>query len=139
MDKKKLFYKYTDFINLQGIGGGWVQQLKGYFPIGQWVQTIAGYQIIIWALHITWIPIWVIFIFIAVKFYAMMIVYWVVGKFAINVGVYSAQQQYNAKKEHLAPFNVEVINTFKEHTKILNMLAEKQGVDQRAENKFTEL
>lgn len=128
MNKKEIFYKYTDWTTLQGIGAGWVGQLKGYIPIGQWIQTSAGYQIALWAINIHWIPYWTILVFLAVKFYVMLFINWFVGKLAIKVGIYKAQQQYGAKKEHLSPYNVEVIGT-------LEAICDKLGI----KSKFTKL
>lgn len=114
MDKKELFYKYTDWTTLQSIGSGWVSQIKGYLPIGDWIQKSAGYQIALWALNIHVIPYWLILVVLIVKFYAMIFVNWIIGRMAIKVKLYEAQQQYSAKTDHLSPYNREVINTLEE-------------------------
>lgn len=127
MNKKQLFYKYTDWSNLQGIGAGWVSQIKGYLPIGEWIQKSAGYQVVLWALNIH-MPYWIIITLIVLKFYVMIFVNWFLGKFVIKVKLYEAQQQYNAKTEHLSPYNREVINTLEEICKATG-----------AKSKFTKL
>lgn len=111
MNKKQFFYKYADWATLQSIGAGWVSQIKGYIPIGDWIQKSAGYQIALWALNIHFLPYWAILVILISKFYIMILINWLVGKFTIRVKLYEAQQQYNAKTEHLSPYNVEVIKT----------------------------
>lgn len=121
MNKKELFYKYTDWTALQGIGAGWIAQIKGYLPIGDWITKSSIYWIALGAVNIKWIPFWAVVVFIALKFYLMMFVNWFVGKFIIKSGVYEAQQQYGAKKEHLSPYNLELIGTLEEICKALNI------------------
>jgi hypothetical protein len=128
MDKKRIFYNYTDFATLQGIGNSWISEVKSYIPISSWITTASVYQIALWAIHINWIPYWAMILFLAIKFYIMIIVNWLGGKLSIKIGLYRARQQYGAKKEHLAPFNVEVIEQ-------LTAIGNKLGV----ESKFTKL
>jgi len=109
MNKKKIFYSYTDFTTLQSIGAGWVAQLKGYLPIGDWIKNGSLYWVALGAIGINWLPFWLIIVFLAVKFYGMIFVNWWIGRKAIKIGVYEAQQQYNAKTEHLSPYNRECI------------------------------
>ena len=125
---KKLFYAYTDFSTLQGIGSTWIQQIKGYIPVGQWIATASVYQIALWALNIHFVSYWMLVAILAVKFYVMIFVNWAGGKIAIKVGLLRAQQQYSAKSEHLSPYNSEVIKTLKS-------ICEKLG----AESHFTDL
>ncbi len=149
---KSAFYKYTDFTTLQGIGMSWINQVQGWFPVGSWMASAAAYQILLWGLRDThliifgipiWmlgnIPIWAIIIYLAVKFYIRLFFNWIVGKFVIKIGLYRAQSQYGAKKEKLNPVQVETIRQFQEHTKVINAIAEKIGVEVKAENTFTDL
>lgn len=128
MKKKELFYKITDFTTLQNIGGGWVGLLKQYLPQSQWLDRSATLQIWLWALHINWIPIWAIAVFLAVKYYFMMWVNWYIGKKGIQKGLLEAQQQYIAKSEHISPVQSEMLQTIKN-------IANKVG----AENKISKL
>lgn len=130
MNKKELFYKYTDFTNLQGIGANWVNQIRQWLPQSTWLDRSALLSLYFSSLHIKWLmfPAYAITIFLGVKYYFMMFANWYYGKIAIKVGVYEAQQQYNAKKEHLSPYNVELI-------KQLEAIGEKLGI----ESKFTKL
>jgi energy-coupling factor transporter transmembrane protein EcfT len=127
MDKKKVknfVYKYTDFNTLRGIGGGWVEQLKGYFPFGAWVASASVYQIALWALKIDWIPYWLIIIFLAIKFYLMIFINWIIAKVGIKMGIYEAQQQYGAKQQKLSPYEREHRETIKNIAKAVNAKSE---------------
>ena len=128
MDSKELFYKYTDFYTLKGIGENWVTQIKGYVPLGGWIATAGAYQIALWALNIRWVTYWEIILFLSIKFYIMILINWLGGKIAIKIGLYKAQQQYSAKNEYLNPYNVELIETLK-------AICKKLGI----EDKFTKL
>lgn len=114
MNKKEIFYKYTDFQILQGLGASWLSQIEGYMPIGDWLRNSALYYLSAQATHwqwLVWIPYWAIVLFLAVKFYIMVFLNWFVGKYGIKIGLLKAQQQYSAKKEHIAPFQVQINKT----------------------------
>ncbi len=123
--KTELFYKYTDFVNLQNIGGYWMNQAMQYIPYGIWITEIAMFKIVFEQFGV---PFWLIVAFVICKTYFEMVLRWVVGKFAIKIGVFKAQDMYTSKKEHLAPFNSELIAT-------LESLCKKVG----AESKFSKL
>lgn len=139
INKKKIFYAYTDFQNMYDIGMTWINRILGYMPVGVWIQKASIGQIALWALndksflsiHIT-IPAWLnwglLFAYYAFTFYFMIFLGWVGGKIAIKVGLRDAELQYEAKKKHLNPYQVEIREQLQE-------IAKKVG----AENKFSEL
>lgn len=118
IDKKKLFYKYTDWTTMQNIGAYWQHQIEQYLPFGVWVSEIAFYTIVFerWG-----VPFWFIATFVVGKCYADMIIRWVIGKIIIKTGVYEAQNHYQAKKQEIAPYELEHRNTLKEICKALNV------------------
>ena len=129
---KKLTYKYQNFITRQQIGGWWIGQVRGYFPITQLVQEIvvlSGGAFFIQR----WLP-WfnvsmpMIITYVLVKNYGWLILNAIVAHFAIKRKVYEAQQQFGAKNEALSPYNVELI-------KQLEAIGEKLGI----ESNFTKL
>lgn len=125
MNKKELFYKYTDFQTLSNIGASWVGQFKNYVSVTQWVSEAALYKIFLSQWHVSF---YLIIAFVVGKYYFWLVGNWVIGKLAIYIGVYKAQQQYGAKVEHLNPYNKEVISQ-------LEAIGEKLGVT----SKFTKL
>ena len=111
MDKKELFYKYTDFSTLKSIGNAFLSEIKSYLPISDWIGKAGMYQIALWAIHVDWIKYWMILLFLIIKFYAMIFINWLGGRIAIKTGLYKAQQHYNTKQEHLNPYQVELRKT----------------------------
>lgn len=105
----KYIYKITDFTNLQNIGGGWVGMVKQYLPQSAWLDRAATLQIWLWALHINWIPIWIVAVFLGFKYYFMLWLNWYIAKRGIDAGVYDAQVRYGAMTKHLAPVGSEII------------------------------
>lgn len=118
---------YTKWANIQGIGAGWIAEIKSRIPIGTWIQnatidwlavkaiglvnfTVIGLHIYI---PIAWITWWMIFLFLAVKFYGFMVVNWFIGKIAIKSKVVEAQANINAKFEETNPFEVQRNKTLK--------------------------
>lgn len=137
MDKKNIFYKYADFTTLKSIGQGWVAELHGWIPVGEWLQKSSIYwvglqgllqsKIEIFGIHIWYIgylPIWAVFLFFMIKFYIMVIVNWFVGKYGIKIGFYKARQQYGAKQEHLSPYEKEHRETIKNIAKAVGAKSE---------------
>jgi hypothetical protein len=110
IEKKKLFYRYTDFITLQNIGAFWQNQIEQYFPFGVWVSEIAFYTLVFERFGV---PFWLIVVFVVGKCYFDMFLRWVIGKIIIKTGIYEAQNQYTAKKQEIAPYEKENRETLK--------------------------
>lgn len=115
---KTAIHKYTDFVNMKAIGEGWLAQLRSYTPIGDWIKNSSLYWIGIEAskglisifgfqVHFEWIQFWMIILFLAVKFYIMILVNWMFGKFMIKTQIPQEQTQYTSKTEYLSPYERE--------------------------------
>jgi len=136
--KKKLFYNYTDFVTMTSLGNRWLGEIIGYFPIGGWLQSASVYQIAIWAIgsinfwfihfDLHFIQFWMILVYLAVKFYFKILFNYFGGKLAVKIGLLRATQNYQAKAEHIAPYEAQNRRT------IIN-IAEAVG----AKSEFTEL
>lgn len=120
MEKRRIFYKYTDFTTLQNIGYYWKSQILKWFPVSDTMTKVASWQVILWGLNIDF-PIWTIAILYIIKYYVMQFVDWFYGFIAIRSNLYDAQQQYNAKQEHISPVQAETIATLKEICKKLEI------------------
>jgi hypothetical protein len=118
--KNKIFYAYTDFTTLQNIGYYWKTQFLRYLPQSAWIEKAGAMQVLLWAFNIKF-PIWIFIVFLILKYYIMMFGDWLIGRYAIKVGVYSVQNQYNSKKEHISPFNAELVATLEEICKKLEI------------------
>jgi hypothetical protein len=120
MNKGKLktaVHNYTDFVTMKAIGESWMAQVRGYTPIGDWIRTSALYWIGIEAaktisifgltIHLDWIQFWMIIVFLAAKFYIMIGINWMFGKFMIKTQIPQEQTQYGSKTEYLSPYEKE--------------------------------
>ena len=138
MNKRKAFEKYNDLMARVGRGGYWINQIDGFIPIFQMAQEYTYLQVPIWAfaewvkskygweLGITFVHI---LVFVIIKHYLKTyIIPYFLGKFDEKWGLWKYTNEFNAKKEHLAPWNVEA-------TKTMNNIAEKVG----AKSEFKEL
>jgi len=141
MEKKSLkeaFYSYTDFTNIQAFGSRWIGEVIGWFPIGGWIASASIYQIALWGIgninfwfiHIDMhnIKYWMILLFLAIKFYVMILLKWLVGKIAVKIGLIRAEQNYESKTEHISPMSYQSYKT-------MENIAKKVG----ARSEFTKL
>lgn len=124
--KDKLFYKFTEFKARQDRGGWLIGFIKGYvYPPGLFVES-ATFKILLWNFNI---PTWQIIIILLFKYYIMIIANTIIGRWdEKKFGFWKAQNNYGAKKEHIAPFNIEIKETMK-------AICNKLGI----EHKFKEL
>jgi hypothetical protein len=134
------FDKYTKIFSLMQIGDTWLSEFRSWFPIGASARDATLYSAPLWAVHNQinfWIihlqlPDWInwgtIFIFLLCKFYVMLFVKWLSGKFAIWIGWIEARQHRQSKDKELAPYQVQLQKT-------LENIANKVG----AKSEFTEL
>jgi len=146
---KGVSYWLQNFQTRQNIGNYWYGLVPSYFPFTLLAQQYTVLQVSAWGLHtINWwfirnpvIPSWAIVIYVIGKFYGEIVIRAIVAYFVINSKAYEAQQQFTAKNEKLNPFNVEMINQFKEHTKVMNAIAEavKISNEKQAKDTFTNL
>lgn len=122
-----------------GRGGYWVNQFDSFLPIFQLAQEYTYIQVPIWAfaewvkyrygweLGINFIHI---LVFTALKHYlkTFFIPYFIGWKDEKKWGLWKYSSEYNSKKEHLAPWQVEA-------TKTIENICEKVG----AKSEFTKL
>lgn len=124
MNKREIFYKYTDFELIRGIGSGFLSRAKGYIPIGSWLQDASVWQIALWGIgnkidfwfihfDLHWLNYGIIMLIFIVRFYFMIFGNWALGKLFIKIGLYDAELQYSAKKQHLNPVSVQMLKTLK--------------------------
>jgi hypothetical protein len=122
------FVKYTKFKRISNQGSNWRGEVMSYFPYGGWLTSASVYQVLLWGFHIDWIPIWVIIAILAIKFYIMMLLHYIIGKYGIKLGLLRAEAQVSTKVKDLNPVNQEFLLT-------MRSICEKTG----AINYFTEL
>lgn len=110
MNKKELFEKYNNFIKVKGIGDSWLNHIKGYIPIKDWIASASIYQIAIWAIGIKF-PYWLIIIILISKFYIMLFINWYAGKKVIKIGLQEAQMKVEAKNDYLTQYQKDIKKT----------------------------
>lgn len=111
MNKKELFEKYNNFLKVKGIGDGWLNHIKSYIPVKDWIATASIYQIAIWAIGIKWLPYWVLIVILIIKFYLGLFVNWWAGKKVIKIGLQEAQLKAEVREEYLTPYQKEIKKT----------------------------
>lgn len=129
MDKTKLANKFFDFTTREMRGGYWIGVVLNYFsPFINWrgmLATVAYVKIIFPDIPFN-VAIPLVIICDAIIFYFFLFLRFVIGKWDEKKGVWKKQSEYAAKKEHLSPFNVQLMNQLQEHTKALGELTGKK-------------
>lgn len=108
---KKLIYKYQDFKNLRSIGANWIDEVRSYFPIGDWIQKASLWQVAAWAAHLTWVQYWMLLILFAGKFYFSIFYNWYAGKIILKKNINQTTLQYDSKAKHINPVASEQLRT----------------------------
>jgi len=125
IDKNKLANSYFDFATREHRGGYWIGRLQYYLsPFRNWTAklgTVAFIKILFpsFPYYITFI---IVMAYNIIGFYSILIIKLFIGRWDERKGIWKRHSEYNAKKEHLSPFNVELRKQLEEHTKALSEL-----------------
>lgn len=147
IDPKYLSQKYANFTTNTGMGGTIIEFFQQFIPRWGMSIEIAATQAIfeglhnsgIWYLSWIYIPIWGTILLCVGKYYGWMIANYYVGRMMHRTGVWQGINEELTKRKHLNPLQNEAKEHAIEQTKVINAIADKLGVIERAENKFDNL
>lgn len=139
INKRKSFERYNDFIERVGRGGYWVNQFDQFIPIFQLLAEYTSIQVPVWGLNewlkMSWgydtgITFIHILTFVVIKHYLKtFIIPYFLGKFDEKWGLWKYSNEYKSKKEHIAPWQVEVSNQLKEYNRVFSKVTGEEVVN----------
>jgi len=128
INRRKIGLKVAEILAYEARGNIWTSMVQGFIPMNNITPFIATFI----ALKFNSLPFWIPIL--ALIFYNIICrIFWFIarvkiGNMDMRKGIWSAQQEFNQKKEELNPFNIEVRETLKNICKKLEI-----------ENKFKDL
>lgn len=141
MTKRDILHKFFDYRTRSGRGNYWLGMIEEYlFPVSRimdWVFTYISLKMAISGSSIGWIITGALFFY----GYKLVLELLRLGLTKLDHKYYIQQMEidWSAKNTKYNIFTIQQMETEKEKIKVLNAIAEKLGIEDRAVSKFTEL
>lgn len=121
MNKRKIFENFNDFTTKVNMGNYLLGIIKQYVVNPSvFIQEVASYQIMVMAFGAK-IPSIYIVLLLLFKNWIMIFIHFIGGIVAKKTGFWKAQSEFQNKKEHISPFNSQLMETVKEICKKLEI------------------
>lgn len=138
---KKVYLNYVEFENKQARGEWWFQQISGWFSTEKFIIYTGGLTY-----YLNSVLHWNISFYMAAT---SVVVYMIIreivpaipGHFDFNKkkGLLLLQNKFMATHTNINPWQVETQAQLQEHTRVINELCQKIGIDVKAENEYRDL
>jgi hypothetical protein len=112
MNKRKLFNKIARIITYENRGNIWTNYLQSLFQFSAVISLATVISLKFPEIHYYLIIAGVIIFGIIAKIFWFLIRVWI-GKYDLEKGLWSAQNEFNQKNEGLNPFNRELVLTLR--------------------------
>ena len=140
--KRQWFYAFLDYRQRVAKGSQYIAIFDEYFPlpIMKGVELLTTFLMVKVAVDGNWWH-WIFvggisYIGIKALLESIRII---IAHFYFKTGMWKAEIDWGAKKEKYNTYSLEQIHQFAEHTRVINAIAEKLEIKERAENKFKEI